>query len=68
MQATMLLRQTMPVPMLKTTREKQTQKQQKTTRYLYGDDKDELLAKEGWFPTFVKPSSTNDQISGEIAE
>lgn len=34
----------------------------------YGDDKDELLAKEGWFPTFVKPSSTNDQISGEIAE
>lgn len=34
----------------------------------YGDDKDELLAKEGWFPTFVKPSSTNDQIIGEIAE
>lgn len=34
----------------------------------YGNDKDELLAKEGWFPTFVKPTSTNDQIIDEITE
>lgn len=34
----------------------------------YGVDADELLAKEGWFPTFVKPDATLEQISGEIAE
>lgn len=34
----------------------------------YGADKDELLGKEGWYPTFVKPSSTYDQLNEEIAE
>lgn len=34
----------------------------------YGDDKDSLLKEEGWYPTFVKPSSTNQQIIDEITE
>ncbi|MDO5713311.1 MAG: ZinT/AdcA family metal-binding protein [Tissierellia bacterium] len=34
----------------------------------YGDDADELLAKEGWYPTFVKPSSTMAQLTEEITE
>ena len=33
----------------------------------YGKDLDEILAKEGWYPTFVTPDSTYDQLSGEIA-
>lgn len=34
----------------------------------YGDDKDSLLKEEGWYPTFVKPSSTDQQIIDEITE
>ncbi len=34
----------------------------------YGSDVDELLANEGWYPTFVKPTSTLEQISEEISE
>lgn len=34
----------------------------------YGDDKDKLLAEEGWYPTFVKPSTTDQQIIDEITE
>ena len=34
----------------------------------YGNDKEELFAKEGWFPTFVKPNTTDKQIIGEIEE
>ena len=34
----------------------------------YGDDKDSLLKEEGWYPTFVKPSSTDAQIIDEITE
>lgn len=34
----------------------------------YGDEKDSLLKEEGWYPTFVKPSSTDQQIIDEITE
>ena len=34
----------------------------------YGDDKEALLKEEGWYPTFVKPSSTDQQIIDEITE
>lgn len=34
----------------------------------YGNDKEELFNKEGWFPTFVKPNTTDKQIIGEIEE
>ncbi|MDO5732762.1 MAG: ZinT/AdcA family metal-binding protein [Eubacteriales bacterium] len=34
----------------------------------YGDDAVELLKKDGWFPTFVKPESTFDQLAAEITE
>lgn len=34
----------------------------------YGDDKDKLLKDEGWFPTFVKPNTTDAQIIDEITE
>ncbi|MDO5717116.1 MAG: ZinT/AdcA family metal-binding protein [Tissierellia bacterium] len=34
----------------------------------YGKDKDELMGKDGWYPTFVKPSSTYEQLVDEIAE
>lgn len=34
----------------------------------YGKDLDEILAKEKWFPTFIKPDSTNEQLYEEIAE
>lgn len=34
----------------------------------YGDDKDSLLKEEGWYPAFVKPSSTDQQIIDEITE
>lgn len=34
----------------------------------YGDNADELLKKEDWYPTFVKPSTTFDQIKSEITE
>ena len=34
----------------------------------YGDDKDKLLKEEGWFPTFVKPNTTDVQIIDEITE
>ena len=34
----------------------------------YGDDKDSLLKEEGWYPTFVKPNSTIQQIIDEITE
>ncbi|MDO5755865.1 MAG: ZinT/AdcA family metal-binding protein [Tissierellia bacterium] len=37
----------------------------------YGDDAKDLLENEdydGWYPTFVKPSSTYDQLNDEIAE
>lgn len=32
----------------------------------YGADADELLAMEDWYPTFVAPSSTIDQVKEEI--
>ncbi|MDO5717604.1 MAG: ZinT/AdcA family metal-binding protein [Tissierellia bacterium] len=34
----------------------------------YGDDEQKLLEEEGWYPTFVKPSSTYDQLKEEITE
>lgn len=34
----------------------------------YGNDVDELLEKDGWFPTFVKPNTTDSQIIDEITE
>lgn len=34
----------------------------------YGNDKDELLKQESWFPTFVKPNTTDQQIIDEITE
>lgn len=34
----------------------------------YGNDLDELLAMEDWYPTFVKPNSTYEQLYGEITE
>lgn len=34
----------------------------------YGNDEAELLKKDGWFPTFVKPESTFDQLAAEITE
>ena len=34
----------------------------------YGDDKESLLKDEGWFPTFVKPNTTDAQIIDEITE
>lgn len=34
----------------------------------YGDDKDKLLKDESWFPTFVKPNTTDAQIIDEITE
>ncbi|EGY77460.1 ZinT/AdcA family metal-binding protein [Peptoniphilus indolicus] len=34
----------------------------------YGNNAEELLAMDDWFPTFVKPNSTMDQIIEEITE
>ena len=34
----------------------------------YGDDKESLLKDESWFPTFVKPNTTDAQIIDEITE
>lgn len=34
----------------------------------YGKNADELFKKDGWFPTFVKPNSTMDQIADEVKE
>lgn len=34
----------------------------------YGDDVKALLEKEGWYPTFVKPNTTNEQLVEEITE
>lgn len=34
----------------------------------YGDSAEALLAKDGWFPTFVKPDTTYDQLKSEITE
>lgn len=34
----------------------------------YGDDIEALLAKDGWYPTFIKPGSTMDQLIEEITE
>lgn len=34
----------------------------------YGKDLDSILAQEDWFPTFVKPDSTMEQLYDEIAE
>lgn len=34
----------------------------------YGKDADELMAQDDWYPTFVKPSTTLDQIKDEIKE
>lgn len=34
----------------------------------YGSDADELMSKDDWYPTFVAPSSTIDQIKDEIKE
>ncbi len=34
----------------------------------YGNDENKLLEEEGWYPTFVKPSSTMEQIAEEVAE
>lgn len=34
----------------------------------FGANADELLKKDGWFPTFVKPESTMDQIADEVKE
>lgn len=34
----------------------------------YGDDVESLVNKEGWFPTFVKPNTTDSQIIDEISE
>ena len=31
-------------------------------------EQEELFAKEGWFPTFVKPNTTDKQIIREIEE
>lgn len=34
----------------------------------YGDDLEELLAMDDWYPTFVKPNSTYEQLYEEIIE
>ena len=34
----------------------------------YGKDLEEILAKDKWFPTLVKPDSTSEQLIEEIAE
>ena len=34
----------------------------------YGDDVEALLEMEGWFPTYVKPSTTTEQLVQEITE
>lgn len=34
----------------------------------YGDTIEEAMADDSWYPTFVKPSSTTDQIITEITE
>lgn len=34
----------------------------------YGSDVEELMSREGWYPTFVKPNSTIEQIKGEITD
>lgn len=34
----------------------------------YGKNIDELLKKDKWFPTYVKPSTTTDQLIDEITE
>lgn len=34
----------------------------------YGSDVDELMKRDDWYPTFVKPNTTLDQIKGEIKE
>lgn len=34
----------------------------------YGNDVEELLASEDWYPTFVRPNSTYDQLYEEIIE
>ena len=36
--------------------------------FRYGDDLDEILNKEGWFPTVVSPETTNEQLIEEITE
>lgn len=34
----------------------------------YGKDAEEMLKIDGWYPTFVKPSSTIEQLAEEISE
>lgn len=34
----------------------------------YGKDAKELLAMDKWYPTFVKPDTTNDQVVDEVTE
>lgn len=34
----------------------------------YGSDENELLGMDNWYPTYVKPNSTLEQIADEIAE
>ena len=36
--------------------------------FRYGDDLDEILDKEDWFPTVVSPQTTNEQLIDEITE
>ncbi len=32
----------------------------------HGNDMDEILASEGWYPTFIKPTTTYEQLYGRI--
>lgn len=34
----------------------------------YGSNAEELLKKDGWYPTFIKPNSTTEQLIEEITE
>lgn len=34
----------------------------------YGDDAEKLLAMDDWFPTYIKPNSTTEQLVEEITE
>ena len=36
--------------------------------FRYGNDLDEILNKESWFPTVVSPQTTNEQLIDEITE
>lgn len=34
----------------------------------YGTDGEELMAKDDWYPTLIKPSTTMDQLKAEVGE